>query len=84
MIGLRLAKIASGGNSAVVETTRITSEKLYALWEAQTVAAVAALTGKSGLIPSRTLALYRGKMRANRKRLTRAASYSKRGGGRQP
>jgi hypothetical protein len=52
----------------------MTSEKLYALWEAQTVAAIAALTGKSGLIPSRTLALYRRKMRANRKRLSRAAS----------
>jgi hypothetical protein len=84
VIGLRLAKLAGGGNSAVVETTRMTSEKLYALCEAQTVAAIAALTGKSGLIPSRTLALYRRKMRANRKRLTRAASHSKRGGSKQP
>ena len=74
VIGLRLAKLAGGGNSAVVEATRMTSEKLYALWEAQTVGAIAALTGKSGLIPSRTLALYRRKMRANRKRLSRAAS----------
>jgi len=74
VIGLRLARLAGGGNSAGVEATRMTSEKLYALWESQTVAAVAALTGKSGLIPSRTLALYRRKMRANRKRLSRAAS----------
>jgi hypothetical protein len=66
VIALRLAKLAGGGNSAVVEATRMTSEKLSALWEAQTVAAIAALTGKSGLIPSRTLALYRRKMRANR------------------
>jgi hypothetical protein len=84
VIGLRLAKLAGGGNSVVVETTRMTSEKLYALWEAQTVAAIAALTGKSGLIPSRTLALYRRKMRANRKRLTCAASHSKGGGSKQP
>jgi hypothetical protein len=73
-IGLRLTKLAGGGNSAVVEATRMTSEKLYAFWDAQTVAAIAALTGKSGRIPARTLALYRRKMRANRKRLSRAAS----------
>lgn len=84
VIGLRLAKLASGGNSAVVETTRMTSEKFHALCEAQTMAAIAALTGKSGLIPSRTLALYRRKIRANRKRLMRAASHSKRGGDKQP
>jgi hypothetical protein len=84
VIGLRLAKLASGGNSAVVETTRMTSEKLYVLWEAQIVAAIAALSGKSGLIPSRILALYRRKMRANRRRLSRAASRSKRRGTKQP
>ena len=78
VIALRLGKLAGGGNSAVVETTRMTYEKLHAFWEAQTGAAIAALTGNSGLIPSRTLALYRRKMRANRKRLSRAASRSKR------
>jgi hypothetical protein len=78
VIGLRLARLACGGNSAVVEASRMTSEKLYAMWEAQTVASIAALTCKSGLIPSRTLALYRRKMRANRKGLSRAASRSKR------
>jgi hypothetical protein len=77
VIGLRLAKLAGGGNKATDEAIRMTSEKLYTLWEAQTAATIAALTGKSGLIPSRTLALYRRKMRANRKRLSHVRSKTR-------
>ena len=77
VIGLRLAKLVSGGNQATDEATRMTFEKLYTLWEAQTGATIAVLTGKSGLVPSRTLALYRRKMRANRKRLSRPRSKTR-------
>jgi hypothetical protein len=61
VIGLRLAKLVSGGNQATNEASRMTFEKLYTFWEAQTGATIAALTGKSSLIPSRTFALYRRK-----------------------
>jgi len=70
VIGLRLARLAGGGKSAYAEATRMTSEKIFALSEAQAAATIALLTGKTGIIPSRTLALYRRKMRANRGRLT--------------
>jgi hypothetical protein len=70
VIALRLARLAGGGHSAWAEATRMTSEKVAALGEAQTVATMALLTGKAGTVPSRTLALYRRQMRANRKRLT--------------
>jgi hypothetical protein len=37
--------------------------------EVQHAAAVAAMTGNAGMIPARTLAIYRRKIRANRRRL---------------
>jgi hypothetical protein len=69
VVGLRLAKLARGGASATAETNRMVSEKLAAAVEAQQAAATALLTGKAGQIPARTVALYRRKVRANRKRL---------------
>jgi hypothetical protein len=45
------------------------SEKMAAAVEAQQSAATALLTGKAAQIPARTVALYRRKMRANRRRL---------------
>jgi hypothetical protein len=72
VIGLRLARLAGGGASAAAETTRMTSEKAHALWEAYTMATIATFTGKATAVPARTLALYRRKIRANRKRLTKA------------
>jgi hypothetical protein len=45
------------------------SEKISTAVEAQQAAATALLTGKAAQIPARTVALYRRKMRANRKRL---------------
>jgi hypothetical protein len=72
VIGLRLARLSGGGPSAWAEATRMTSEKVAALGEAQTAAMMAVLTGKAAAVPSRTLALYRRKIRANRKRLTAA------------
>jgi hypothetical protein len=69
VIGLRLAKIAGGGVAATTEMNRMVSEKMAAALEAQHMAAAAALTGAAGQIPSRTVALYRRKMRANRNRL---------------
>ncbi len=69
VIALRLAKLARGGTPANAETTRMVSEKMAAAVEAQQAAATALLTGKAAQIPARTVALYRRKVRANRKRL---------------
>jgi len=69
VIGLRLAKLAGGGAVARAETKRMLSEKVAAALEAQTAAAAAILTGNAVQVPARTLALYRRKMRANRRRL---------------
>lgn len=74
VIALRLAKLAAGGAAATAEINRMTSEKIGAALEAQQLAATAALTGAVGRIPSRTVALYRRKMRANRNRLGAAKS----------
>jgi hypothetical protein len=70
VIGLRLAKLASGGEAAIAETGRMLTEKTQGVLEAQRLAAAAALTGRAMSIPARTVALYRRKMRANRRRLT--------------
>jgi hypothetical protein len=69
VIALRLARLARGGASASAETNRMVSEKITAAVEAQQAAATALLTGKAAQIPARTVALYRRKIRANRKRL---------------
>jgi hypothetical protein len=45
------------------------SEKMSAALEVQQAAAVAAMTGNAGLIPARTIAIYRRLIRANRRRL---------------
>ena len=69
VIGLRLAKLARGGAAALAEMNRMVSEKADAALEAQHRAAKSMLIGNSSQIPARTLALYRRKMRANRRRL---------------
>ena len=69
VIGLRLAKLMSGGRPAAAEIKRMISEKVDAVLEAQHAAAKSVLTGNAAQIPSRTVALYRRKMRANRRRI---------------
>jgi hypothetical protein len=76
VIGLRLAMLMSGDEAAPAELSRMVPEKMAAALEAQQAAANAALTGNAALIPSRTIALYRRKMRANRKRLSGVKSPS--------
>jgi hypothetical protein len=76
VIGLRLAMLMSGSQAAPAELSRMVPEKIAAAFEAQQAAANAALTGNAALIPSRTIALYRRKMRANRKRLSGVKSPS--------
>jgi hypothetical protein len=47
---------------------------MSAALEAQHMATTAALTGNAAEIPSRTVVLYRRKMRANRRRLVKSSA----------
>ena len=69
VISLRLAVLAGGSESGGAEAVRMVSEKMSAALEVQRAAAIAAITGNAGLIPARTIAIYRQKIRANRRRL---------------
>ncbi len=69
VIGLRTLKIASGGDLSGAESVRMVSEKVASTATLQGLA----LTGRLGASPAsaaaRTLAHYRRKVRANRRRL---------------
>lgn len=71
VVGLRSLKIARGGPAAEAEAKRMVSEKVDAGLALQTLA----LTGGLGATPAkasaRTLAHYRRKVRANRRRLSK-------------
>lgn len=68
---LRLARIAMGGKGAERESRLMVTEKMQAAFELQ----MRAMTGGLGSTPlagtQQTLDLYRGKVAANRRRLTR-------------
>jgi hypothetical protein len=69
VIGLRVMKMAAGGAAAEMEAQRMVREKVQAGLAIQTMA----LTGALGVTPhgaaAKTLAHYRRKVRANRRRL---------------
>lgn len=71
VIALRTLTIAAGGAKATAEMQRMVSEKI----EAGMTLQAKALTGALGRTPetavARTLSHYRGRVRRNRKRLTR-------------
>jgi hypothetical protein len=71
VMGLRTLKIAQGGPGGQAEAERMVSEKVEAALDLQ----LRALTGGLGVTPAsasaRTLAHYRRKVRANRRRLSR-------------
>lgn len=71
VIGLRTLKIAQGGADGRAEAQRMITEKV----EAATALQVRALTGGLGSTPAsasaRTIAHYRRKVQANRRRLSK-------------
>jgi uncharacterized protein YfiM (DUF2279 family) len=69
VIALRMAKLMAGGEAAARESRRMVSEKASTALKAQGDAAVAILTGAGAAVPKRTVAAYRRKVRANRRRL---------------
>ena len=70
VVALRMMKIAGGGASAAAEAQLMVSEKIQAALEVQGQLAVGAMTGAAAyVVPSKAIALYRRKVRANRRRL---------------
>lgn len=72
VIGLRVLKIAAGGAAADAEAGRMVEEKLSAAAALQMLALTGALGWTAPRITSRTIAHYRRRVRANRRRLTKA------------
>jgi hypothetical protein len=70
VISMRLMRLGTGGALAQREAQRMVTEKVMAAVEAQTAAATAMMTGR-GLGPATksASAVYRRKVRANRRRL---------------
>jgi hypothetical protein len=71
VIALRMMKFAAGGAGVESEFSRMFAEKALAVVDAQIEASLSALTGQPHLVPARTVALYRRRVRANHRRLIR-------------
>lgn len=71
VIGLRMAKLAAGGAAAEAEARRMVEEKLGAAIDLQAMAMRGALGADIGTAAARSMRHYRGRVRANRRRLTR-------------
>ncbi|WP_309643571.1 hypothetical protein [Phenylobacterium sp.] len=71
VIGLRMAKLAFGGEAAAAETALMFSEKAASALTLQSDMAMALMSGTGHLTPARAVTHYRRKIRANRRRLTR-------------
>ena len=71
VIALRGFKFAVGGKAGQAEAERMVSEKIAAGLELQTLALAGGLGATPASAAARTLAHYRRKVKANRRRLTR-------------
>lgn len=71
VMGMRTLKIAQGGPAADAEARRMVSEKVDAALALQTLAMAGALGATAPRIARKTLAHYRRKVRANRRRLAK-------------
>ena len=71
VIGLRTLKIAAGGAAGDAEARRMVSEKIDAGLTLQAMALSGGLGLTAPAVAANTLAHYRRKVRANRRRLTK-------------
>jgi hypothetical protein len=72
VIGLRMLRFASGGARMEAEATRMVTEKVAAAVEAQTAAAIAAVSGRPHhVVANKALKVFKKRVRANRRRLSR-------------
>jgi hypothetical protein len=69
VIALRMMKMAAGGAAAEAEVQRMVSEKTKAALDAQLQFGISVMSGRLDLAPARAIALYRRRVRANRRRL---------------
>ena len=70
VVALRMLRFASGG--ARSEATRMVAEKVAAAAEAQAVAAAAAASGRQPhVVAGKALNVYKKRVRANKRRLSR-------------
>jgi len=72
VIGLRLMRLGFGGPAAVAEAERMVTEKAWTALEAQAEFAKHALMGRPDKAAAHTLSLYRRRVCANRRRLTKS------------
>jgi hypothetical protein len=70
VIGLRLIQAAFGGVETGDEALLMITEKAQAAFDAQIVVAQSLLAGEGHLAPARAVALYRGLVQANSRRLS--------------
>jgi hypothetical protein len=72
VIALRMLRIAPGGARAEAEASRMLTEKTLAAGEAQVAATTAVMKGhKEHIVAGKALAVYRKRVRANKRRLSR-------------
>lgn len=71
VVGLRLAKLGKGGAVARRESIRMVEEKLAAAFDANAEAVKSIASGKAHRAPERVLALYRKRVAANLRRLSK-------------
>jgi hypothetical protein len=72
VMALRMMRMAAGGAQGRSETSRLVTEKVAALVEAQAAATVGAVQGKSGPVVARkVLNVYKKRVRGNRRRLSK-------------
>ena len=71
VVALRMMKLASGDADVGREFNLMFAEKAQAAIDAHMEAGVTALAGRPDLAPARALALYRRRVRANHRRLSR-------------
>ena len=71
LLGLRLARLAGGGTAGIAEANLMVAEKMVALTEAQLAAAISVFTGNGHHAGGKMLQVFRRRVRANKRRLSR-------------
>jgi hypothetical protein len=72
VIALRLMRLAAQGPGSQTEVRRMVTEKVAALFEVQAAVATATIKGGKGhRVAQKVLGVYKKRVRANRRRLTR-------------
>jgi hypothetical protein len=71
VVGLRMMRLSGGGLAAAAEAELMVTEKAWTAWQAQSLLTQNTLSGHPHRGADLTLDLYRRKVRANRRRLSK-------------